>query len=218
MSVSFLVPSRKRANLVKRSIESIISTYRGSIEFDILVRLDFDEADVADQLKGWCLERGYNQVKIFVGGRFFYENIHYYYNQLSFLSTSKWLWLWNDENIMTSIGWDHKIKPFLGKFQFLFPKSDACFHLSPRKLVDIIGYYSPTTSCDSWQGHLATLLGRVQYIDIDLIHDRYDLTGNNNDETYQERNYVNNTFDKIWDNKKELALIDKYLQEHGELL
>ena len=131
------------------------------------------------------------------------------------MSDKKWLWMWNDETLMKSKGWDKIISEHLNIFQLIFPRENSCFHLCPRKLTELIGYYAPTTSCDSWQGKLAVDLDIVKWIDLDLLHDRFDITGNNLDETYLSRNYENNIADKINNNKREFDIVSKYLKENG---
>jgi hypothetical protein len=217
MSVSFLIPSRGRIDIIKKTIVSIVDRNSYTLDFDILVRMDYDECFDCDVLLEWCIKHDYDKyVKIFCGHRYFYENIHKYFNELSFLSKKKWLWLWNDETLMLSNNWDQIISPYLNKFVLLFPKQNSCFHLCPKKLVEIIGYYAPTTNCDSWQGKLATDLGLVQWIDIEILHDRYDITGNNLDQTFLNRNYINNIESKINNNEKEIIKIRSYLEKFGQ--
>lgn len=216
MSVSFLIPTRNRVELLKKCISQIINTYHGTVDFDILLRFDIDQTDQCDELNDWLIDIGYNKfVKTFCGYRFFYENIHKYYTELSFLSTKKWLWLWNDETLMLTEGWDKVISPHLNQFQLIFPKENSSFHLCPKKLVELIGYYAPTTNCDSWQGQLATDLNIVQWIDLATIHDRYDITGNNLDDTYLARNYSNNIAENINNNHLEVKIISEYLSLNG---
>ena len=216
MSVSFLIPSRNRVELLKKSITSIVDTYEFTVDFDIMIRMDFDQADQCDQIIDWVHRNSYQDfVKVFCGYRYYYENIHKYFNELSPMSDKKWLWMWNDETLMQSQGWDKIIRPHLNKFQLIFPQNNSCFHLCPQKLTQLIGCYAPTTSCDSWQGKLATDLDIVKWIDIDLLHDRFDITGNNLDDTYLSRNYVNNVADNINNNKREFEIVSKYLQQSG---
>jgi hypothetical protein len=216
MSISFLIPSRGRLELLKKTISSIIFSYEFSLDFDVLIRMDFDESQLCDDLLLWARVNNFDQyIKIFCGGRYFYQNIHLYFTELSFLSNKKWLWLWNDECLMVSKGWDKIISPHLNDFKFIFPINTSSFHLCPRKIVEIIGYYAPVTHCDSWQGRLATDLDLVQWIDISIVHDRYDLTGNNLDQTFIERNYINNDQSNISNNIKELEIIKAYINTFG---
>ena len=202
--------------LLKTTISSIVRTYEGTIDFDIMIRIDNDQPEHCDQIFSWITQQGYQTfVKVYCGNRYYYANIHKYFNELSAISGKKWLWMWNDENIMKSQGWDKIISPHLDKFQLIFPRENSCFHLCPQKLTQLIGCYAPTTSCDSWQGKLATDLDIVCWIDIDLVHDRFDITGNNFDETYLARDYVNNVSDNINNNKRELEIVSKYLEQNG---
>jgi hypothetical protein len=42
---------------------------------------------------------------------------------------------------------------------------------------------------DAWISEIAYMLDIMRDIDIDIIHDRADITGNNNDETFKARKY-----------------------------
>jgi hypothetical protein len=216
MSISFLIPSRNRVDLLKKSLTSIIINSEQTLAFDFMIRMDDDQPEQCDEIMDWVNEQGYQHyVKLYCGFRHYYTNIHKYFNELSFMSDKKWLWMWNDETLMKSKGWDKIISEHLNIFQLIFPRENSCFHLCPRKLTELIGYYAPTTSCDSWQGKLAVDLDIVKWIDLDLLHDRFDITGNNLDETYLSRNYENNIADKINNNKREFDIVSKYLKENG---
>ena len=76
MSVSFLIPSRNRVELLKKSITSIVDTYEFTVDFDIMIRMDFDQADQCDQIIDWVHRNSYQDfVKVFCGYRYYYENI-----------------------------------------------------------------------------------------------------------------------------------------------
>jgi hypothetical protein len=57
----------------------------------------------------------------------------------------------------------------------------------PRKWYDLLGYISPHPTQDGWVSQQAYMLDIYERIAVDVLHDRYDLTGNNNDETFQNR-------------------------------
>ena len=63
----------------------------------------------------------------------------------------------------------------------------SIFPIVPRKWYDLLGYISPHPTQDGWVSQQAYMLDIYERIAVDVLHDRYDLTGNNNDETFQNR-------------------------------
>jgi hypothetical protein len=51
----------------------------------------------------------------------------------------------------------------------------------------MFGYLSAHQLTDSWVSQVGYLADIMKNIDVEVIHDRFDLTGNNNDSTYGER-------------------------------
>jgi hypothetical protein len=53
--------------------------------------------------------------------------------------------------------------------------------------VDMFGYFSAHQLNDNWVSQVAYMSDIVENIDVHIEHDRFDLTGNNNDENFQNR-------------------------------
>ena len=53
----------------------------------------------------------------------------------------------------------------------------------------LIGYFSLNAQNDAWVSTIAKALDVLKPIDIDVLHDRFDLTGNNDDDTFRNRVY-----------------------------
>jgi hypothetical protein len=63
----------------------------------------------------------------------------------------------------------------------------SIFPIVPRKWLDLLGYLSPHQISDAWLSQQAYMLNIWERIPVDVLHDRHDLTGNNGDETFQNR-------------------------------
>jgi hypothetical protein len=63
----------------------------------------------------------------------------------------------------------------------------SIFPIVPRKWYDLLGYISPHPTQDGWVSQQAYMLDIYQRIDVDVLHDRFDLTGNNNDDIFANR-------------------------------
>ena len=53
-----------------------------------------------------------------------------------------------------------------------------------------MGHLSQNAQNDAWLSHIAYMLDIFERVDFEFIHDRADITGNNNDETFQNRKYM----------------------------
>ena len=57
----------------------------------------------------------------------------------------------------------------------------------PKLWADMFGYFSAHQLNDNWVSQVAYMADIVENIDVHIEHDRFDLTGNNNDENFQNR-------------------------------
>jgi hypothetical protein len=63
----------------------------------------------------------------------------------------------------------------------------SIFPIVPRKWYDLLGYISPHPTQDGWVSQQAYMLDIYERIPVDVLHDRFDLTGNNKDEIFESR-------------------------------
>jgi len=63
----------------------------------------------------------------------------------------------------------------------------SIFPIVPREWLDHLGYLSPHSLNDAWLSQQAYLLDIFERVPVWVTHDRNDLTGNNNDDTYKNR-------------------------------
>ena len=63
----------------------------------------------------------------------------------------------------------------------------SIFPIVPREWLDVLGYLSAHSLNDAWISQQAYLLDVYERIPVYVTHDRQDLTGNNNDETFNNR-------------------------------
>jgi hypothetical protein len=115
-----------------------------------------------------------------------------YNNKLAAKVDADWIVIWNDDAIMETQGWDTEILKYNGKFRLLafHTHNDhpySIFPIVPRKWLDLLGYLSPHQISDAWLSQQAYMLNIWERIPVDVLHDRHDLTGNNGDETFQNR-------------------------------
>jgi hypothetical protein len=121
-----------------------------------------------------------------------YVNLHKYNNAMAKQTDSRWLVIWNDDAVMQSAGWDDTIMSHEGEFKLLsfcthnmHPYS--IFPIVPRKWYKLLGYISPHPTQDGWVSQQAYMLDIYLRIPVNVLHDRFDLTGNNNDDIFNNR-------------------------------
>jgi hypothetical protein len=64
------------------------------------------------------------------------------------------------------------------------------FPIVPRDWLTLFECLSPAQQTDAWISQVAWLTDSMITIESEVLHDRADITGNNDDEIYQERVYL----------------------------
>ncbi len=197
--ISVLLPTRGRREVLKSSLESLISKAKDPERVELLLGIDEDdegvreyiEKEIAPMLREHRVECRANIFKP-LG----YENLHVYVNTLAGNASGDWLFFWNDDGIMVTEGWDDVIRSYTGQFKLLAPHDNhdghpyAIFPIVPRDWFTLIDHLSQNAQNDAWLSHIAYMLDIFERIDVEFIHDRADITGNNNDPTFQNRKYM----------------------------
>ena len=198
-TISVLLPTRGRREVLKSSLESLISKASDPEHVELLLGIDDDdegvkeyiEKEIAPMLREHRVECRANIFKP-LG----YENLHVYVNTLAGSATGEWLFFWNDDGVMVTEGWDDVIRSYTGQFKLLAPHDNqdghpyAIFPIVPRDWFTLIDHLSQNAQNDAWLSHIAYMLDIFERIDVEFIHDRADITGNNNDPTFQNRKYM----------------------------
>jgi hypothetical protein len=194
-SIAILLPTRGRTTALSRSVMSLINR---AIKLDkVQLLLGFDEDDsegighFQNELEPWLIEKKVNyEVEVFppMG----YTRLNEYVNALALASDADWLMFWNDDAMMDTSGWDKQIADHTGEFKCLSVHTHndhpySIFPIVPREWLDCLGYLSPHQISDAWLSQQSYLLDNFKRIPIWVTHDRHDLTGNNNDATFQNR-------------------------------
>lgn len=197
--ITVLLPTRGRPEILKNSIESLISKASNPQDIEIMFGIDEDDQATVDYIKAEIapyLQNNKVEARANIFKPIGYENLHTYVNTLAGNGQGEWLFFWNDDGIMITEGWDKIIDSYTGQFKLLAPKDNhnghpyAIFPVVPRDWFILIGHLSQNAQNDAWLSHIAYMLDIFERIDVEFIHDRADITGNNNDETFQNRKYM----------------------------
>ncbi len=197
--ISVLLPTRGRREVLKSSLESLILKANNTEKIELLLGIDDDdegareyiEKEIAPMLREHRVECRANIFKP-LG----YENLHVYVNTLAGNASGDWLFFWNDDGVMVTEGWDDVVRSYTGQFKLLAPRDNhnghpyAIFPIVPRDWFMLVDHLSQNAQNDAWLSHIAYMLDIFERIDVEFIHDRADITGNNDDSTFQNRKYM----------------------------
>lgn len=196
--ISILLPTRGRKEVLKNSLQSLVSKAKYPERLEILFGVDEDDQGVIDYIRD-DLSEIFKPLNIEARASIFkplgYENLHIYVNTLAGNATGEWLFFWNDDCLMETKNWDTVIDKHKGKFKLLAPKDNhnghpyAILPIVPKDWFILMGHLSQNPQNDAWLSHIAYMLDIFERINFKFIHDRADITGNNNDETFQNRKY-----------------------------
>lgn len=197
--ISVLLPTRGRRETLRKSLDSLVSKAKHPERLEILFGVDEDDQSVIDYIKEEIAE-DLKEVGIEARASIFkplgYENLHIYVNTLAGAATGDWFFFWNDDCLMVSEGWDDVIDQYNGQFKLLGPKDNhnghpyAILPIVPKDWFILMGHLSQNPQNDAWLSHIAYMLDIFERVDFEFIHDRADITGNNDDETFQNRKYM----------------------------
>jgi glycosyltransferase involved in cell wall biosynthesis len=190
MSISILLPTRKRVPLLKKCVESLLDNASDPSKIQLLYGVDDDDQDTIDFLK----DDKHPARSVIKFPRQGYENLHLYNNALGAYAQGNWIMFFNDDAIMQTKNWDLEINKFDGQFKLLKVKEQtghpySIFPIVPYDWFRCLDHLSLHGQNDAWVSEIAYMLDIMQKVDINVFHDRADITGNNDDDTFKERIY-----------------------------
>lgn len=171
--ISFLLPTRNRSDKLKTLLDSFIKTASSIDNYEVILVFDDDDDEHIKQFES--IPKNFNYKKI-VMKRVGYNNLHEYYNTAALNSSGEWLWVWNDDSKMISKNWDLIINEYNNQFLILNPwntrpedygylQTNSLFPIIPRKMIELLGYFSP------WN-HIDTYWNRLQN-GLNLLHNEF---------------------------------------------
>jgi hypothetical protein len=191
-SIAVLLPTRGRTDALDRSVFSIIDTAADYSQIQLLFAFDNDDTvgiEHFDQNLRNQLELRKVNFTALKFNRLGYVNIHKYYNEMAKHANANWLFVWNDDAFMTTHGWDSVVQQHDGEFKILKVHTHrdhpySIFPIVPVAWNELLGYLSGHQMIDAWISQIGYMMDLIEIVDIDVTHDRHDLTGNNKDDTF----------------------------------
>ena len=194
IDISVLLPTRGRTEMLHRCLLTLADTADDVDRVEILLAFDHDDQSSIDffheRIAGDLDAKG-AQYAVYGFDRLGYIRLNEYLNTLAGHSRGRWLFFWGDDAIMESPGWDSRIAEVTDFRVLRIPTHNlhpyAIWPIVPRKWYEMFGYISAHQLTDSWVSQIAYMMDIIQNIDVKATHDRFDLTGNNEDETFKNR-------------------------------
>ena len=193
--IAVLLPTRGRTDALSRSIFSLMNRSFNSKKIKIMLGFDEDDA-VGTKYFLETLKPELDRRKINYEAMVFepmgYIRLNEYVNHLAKQVTAGWYMFWNDDAMMETTNWDSEILRYNKNFNILAVHTHrehpySIFPIVPKDWLDIFGYLSPHQMSDAWISQIAYMTDIMRRIDVWVTHDRFDLTGNNLDETFKNR-------------------------------
>lgn len=181
--ISVLLPARGRPDHFVMAVKSVLETAAQPDRVEVLTRLDNDDWDVIKENSH--LMR--TQDTMLVAPRVGYKRLHECYNELAARCTGDLLFLWNDDTVMKTPGWDDLLRagPALA-VQFIrrdiLATADSTFPVLGRPIYNAMGHFANNAHNDTWM-EVVSMRAKVAVSRDDVVFHHYRTT----DQTSWER-------------------------------
>ncbi len=198
-TISILLPTRGRTQALFDSLRSLVENASDPSRVEILLGLDDDDQEPREFIQSVIasyLREHHVECRASIFKPLGYENLNTYVNTLASAATGDWLFIWNDDALMDTPGWDDHIESHNGEFKLLAPTDNhrghpyAIMPIIPADWFRLMDHISLNAQNDAWVSHIAYMLDIFERIPVSIVHDRADITGNNDDETFRNRKYM----------------------------
>lgn len=175
--ISVLLPTRKRLDLLQKSVDSLAKNAVG--EFEIMIRID-DDDEVSLSTPDNVL------VTVIKAPRVGWGKNHEMYNELASMASGDWMMLWNDDFQMLTPRWDEIIERSInstnGIVAIEFSKELNIAPVVSRKYYETIGHMAKDPHVDTWIQYVSRMAGCEVTLPISIKHLREEI----NDQTKKE--------------------------------
>lgn len=183
-SIAVLLPTRSRTDALTTSVTSIVDLADNISHLQLIFGFDDDDEIGLNHFetviqpfldkRGVCYEA---QSFKSMG----YAGLNRYYNHLAKSTSADWLFVWNDDAVMETQGWDSVIEQYTGEFKLLKVHTHndhpySIFPIMPRAWYDLMNHLSRHQMIDAELSQLAFLLDIMQVIEVNVTHNQVELT------------------------------------------
>lgn len=197
-NIAVLLATHKRTDALSRSLFSLIDRAQELDSIQFILGIDDNDEIGLDHFTN-VIQPELDQRGITYTALAFeplgYMGLNQYYNEMAKNADADWLWVWCDDAICETDAWDQRIRECTGEFKLLKVHTHnehpySIFPIFPVAWLDTLGSLSKHQLIDAEASQIAYFLDLMKIIEIDVTHDRADLTGNNADENANKKKYL----------------------------
>jgi hypothetical protein len=196
--IAVLLPTHKRTDALSRCVMSLIDLADDLASIQFVFGIDSNDTvgmnHFVDVLQPELDEQSINYTAMQFEPMG-YGSLNRYYNALSEQADADWYFVWCDDAVMNTQGWDSRINECTGEFKVLKVHTHnehpySIFPIIPAEWKEITGTLSRHQLIDAEVSQIAYLLNIMKIIEVDVTHDRHDLTGNNKGENVANKHKI----------------------------
>lgn len=195
IDISLLLPTRGRTQALEKSLKSYYELACDPTGVELLLAFDNDDLESIDycqeNILPWLDSIG-AKYTVFKFDPLGYHQLHLYINYLAQQAQGYWLFFINDDSVMSTQDWDQTIRQYPKVISLLRAETNqqhpyALFPIIPKTWIEITGGFSQHQLNDAWVSQIAWMLDIVENIPVNIVHERFDITGENHDATFKNR-------------------------------
>lgn len=199
-SIAVLLPTRSRTTALTQSVTSIINRAANVSRLQLLFGFDDDDA-VGIKHFETVIQPFLDEKNVAYEAQAFesmgYEGLNRYYNHLAKSSSADWLFVWNDDAVMDTDGWDQVIESYTGQFKLLKVHTHnehpySIFPIVPQAWYKLFDHLSRHQMIDAELSQMAFVLDLMQVIDINVTHNQVELTKDSTDPLKPKKRFEGN--------------------------
>lgn len=196
-NIAVLLPTHKRTDALSRSLFSLIDQAKDLASIQFLLAIDENDHTAIDYFQSHIQPR-LTDLKVNYTAMLFeplgYAGLNVYFDTLAAAADADWYFCWCDDAVMQTQDWDQRIRECTGQFRLLKVHTHnehpySIFPIIPAAWRQVTGRLSQHQLIDTEVSQLAYWLDIMKIIEVDVLHDRSDLTGNNADENAKAKKY-----------------------------
>ena len=185
-NIAVLLPTRGRTDALTQSVTSIVELAADPSKLQLILGFDNDD-EVGLNHFTKVIQPFLEEHNITYEALGFeslgYAGLNLYYNTMAQSADADWLFVWNDDAIMHTQGWDLEIAKYTGQFKLLklHTHNDhpySIFPIVPWAWFDQFKHLSRHQMIDAELSQMAFLLDLMEVIAVDVTHEQSELTGN----------------------------------------
>jgi hypothetical protein len=194
-SVAVLLPTRGRTDPLTRSVTSLFELCADPSRIKLVLAFDNDDTvgleHFENSVQPWLDDHDIDYTAVGFE-RMGYACLNRYYNEMAKHARADWYFVWNDDAVMQTQGWDHVIESYTGQFCLLKIHTHnehpySIFPIVPHDWYALFEHFSRHQMIDAELSQIAYMLDLIQIVDIEASHERADLVGKKEDETDRAR-------------------------------